>query len=148
MTARISIIFLTSFLMLGLVSVASAKTRTYEHERGDYVLELPSSNWRVVHLNGIAHPRTEFVNGKRSAVRLRIRRVYPAASPSDLVVRHQTWDSLFLKGYIIGKDQPFEGTSPHSPPVLPQKSGITVGPGQYRNAVASGQPANTYFLEY
>ena len=109
MTSKIFSIFFTLFLMLGVSSVTSANTRTYEDERGDYVLELPSSSWRVVKLNGIAHPRTEFVNGQRSAVRLRIRRVYPAASPSDLVARHQSWDSLFLRGYMIGKDQPFEG---------------------------------------
>ena len=109
MTAKISSIFLISFLILGLFSVAGAKTRTYEDERGGYVLNLPSSSWRVVQLNGIAHPRAEFVNGKRSAVLLRIRRVYPAVSPSDLVARHQSWDSLFLSGYIIVKDQPFEG---------------------------------------
>ena len=109
MTSKLFSIFLTSFLILGAFSVTSANTRTYEDERGDYVLELPSSNWRVVHLNGIAHQRTEFVNGKRNPVLLRIRRVYPATSPSDLVARHQSWDSLFLSGYIIVKDQPFEG---------------------------------------
>ena len=109
MTAKISSIFLTLFLTLGFFSVASAKTRTYEHEKGDYVLELPSSSWRVVKLNGIADSRTQFVNGERSGVLLRIRRVYPAASPSDLVHRQQSWDSLFLSGYIIVKDQPFEG---------------------------------------
>ena len=109
MTAKLSSIFLTSFLILGLFSVAGAKTRTYEDERVGYVLDLPSSSWRVVQLNGIAHPRTEFVNDKRSAVLLRIRRVYPATSPSDLVARHRSWDSLFLQGYIIVKDHPFEG---------------------------------------
>lgn len=82
MTAKISSVFLTLFLILGLFSMASAQTRTYEDERGDYVLELPSLSWRIVHLNGIAHSRTEFINGKRSAVRLRIRRVYAAASTS------------------------------------------------------------------
>jgi hypothetical protein len=109
MTAKISSIFLTLFLILGLFSVVSAQTHTYEDERGDYVLELPSSSWRIVHLNGIAHARTEFINGKRSAVRLRIRRVYAAASTSDLVRRHQSSASLFLPGYITGKDQIFEG---------------------------------------
>jgi hypothetical protein len=109
MTEKLFSIFLTSLLILGLFSAASANTRTYEHERGDYNLELPSSSWRVVKLNGITHTRTEFVNGKRSAVYLRIRRVYPAPSPSDLVRRQQSWDSLFLSGYMIRKDQPFEG---------------------------------------
>ena len=92
MTAKIFSIFLASFLMLGLVSVTSGKTRTYENERGDY-----------------AHTRTEFVNGKRSPVLLRIRKVYPATSPSDLVQRQQSSDDLFLPGYMIVKDQPFEG---------------------------------------
>ena len=109
MNSKIFSIFLTLILIVGLFSVASANTPTYEDERGNYALELPSSSWRVVHLNGIAHPRTEFINGKRSAVRLRIRRVYPAASPSDLVRRQQSADSLFLSGYMIGKEQPFEG---------------------------------------
>ena len=109
MTAKIFSIFLTSFLILGVFSVVGAKTRTYEDERGGYVLDLPSSSWRVVDRNGIAHPRTEFVNGKQSPVFLRIRKVYPAASPSDLVARHQSWNSLFLRGYVIVKDQPFEG---------------------------------------
>ena len=109
MTAKLFSIFLTLFLILGLFSATSANTRTYEDERGAYVLELPSSSWRVVKLNGIARPRTEFVNGKRSPVLLRIRRVYSGASPSDIVARHQSWDSLFLSGYIIVKDEPFEG---------------------------------------
>ena len=109
MTSRIFSIFLTPFLILGLFSFVSAKTRTYKDERGNYLLELPSSSWRIVKVNGIAHPRTEFVNGKRSAVVLRIRRVYPVASPSDLVRNEQSRHSLFLAGYIIRKDQPFEG---------------------------------------
>jgi hypothetical protein len=109
MSSKIFSIFLTSFLILGLFSATSAKTRTYENERGDYALELPSASWSVVKLNGIAHPRTEFVNGKRRPVLLRIRKVYDATSPSDLVARHQSWDSLFLAGYMIGKDQTFEG---------------------------------------
>jgi hypothetical protein len=109
MTSRLFIFFLTLFLILGLFSATSANTRTYEDERGDYALELPSPKWRVVKVNGIAHSRTEFINGKQSAVLLRIRRVYPAASPSDLVARQQSWDSLFLSGYMIRKDQFFEG---------------------------------------
>ena len=109
MTAKIFNIFLISLLILGLFSVASAKTRTYQHERGDYVLELPSASWRVVELNTIAHSRTEFVNGNQSRVLLRIRRVYAAALPSHLVRGQQSWDSLFLSGYMMRKDQPFEG---------------------------------------
>ena len=109
MTSKLFSIFLTSFLILGLFSATSAKTRTYEDERGDYALELPSPSWRVVKLNGIAHSRTEFVNGKRSPVLLRIRKVYPATSPSDMVHRHQSWHGLFLSGYIVTKDEPFEG---------------------------------------
>ena len=109
MTSKLFIFFLSSFLVLGLFSATSANTRTYEDERGDYALELPSPKWRVVKLNGIAHSRTEFINGKQSAVLLRIRRVYPAASPLDLVARHQSWDSLFLSGFIIVNDRPFEG---------------------------------------
>ena len=109
MTAKLFSIFLTLFLILGLFSAAGAKTRTYEDERGGYLLELPSSSWRVVDRNGIAHPRTEFVNGKRSAVLLRIRKLYTHTSPSDLMARYQSGESLFLKGYMIGKDEPFEG---------------------------------------
>ena len=109
MTAKLFSIFLTLFLILGLFSAAGAKTRTYEDERGGYALDLPSSSWRVVQLDGITHPRTEFVNGERSAVLLRIRKVYTHTSPSDPMARHQSGESLFLKGYMIGKDQPFEG---------------------------------------
>lgn len=109
MTAKLFSVFLTSLLILGLFSAAGAKTRTYEDERGDYTLDLPSSSWRVVQLDGITHPRTEFVNGERSAVLLRIRKVYTHPSPSDLMARHESGESLFLKGYMIGKDRLFEG---------------------------------------
>ena len=109
MTAKLFSSLLTLVLILGVFSVTNAGTRSYEHERGDYTLELPSSSWRIVQLHGIAHPRTEFVNGKQSVVRLRIRRVYTTASSAELAGRHQNWDSLFLSGYIIGKEQPFAG---------------------------------------
>ena len=66
MTAKLFSIFLTLFLILGLFSATSANTRTYEDERGDYALELPSPKWRVVKLNGITHSRTEFINGNRA----------------------------------------------------------------------------------
>lgn len=109
MTLKLFSFLLSLFLILGLFSATSANTRTYEDERGNYALELPSPKWRVVKLNGIAHSRTEFINGKQNTVVLRIRRVYPAAWPSDLVHRQQSWDSLFLPGYMIRKDQFFEG---------------------------------------
>ena len=109
MTAKLFSIFLTLFLILGLFSAAGAKTRTYEDERGGYALDLPSSSWRVVQLDVITRPRTEFVNGERSEVLLRIRKVYTRTSPSGLMARDQSGESLFLKGYMIGKDEPFEG---------------------------------------
>lgn len=111
MTSKLFSVFLTSILLLGLFSATSARTRTYEDERGEYVLELPSPSWRIVRLNGIAHPRTEILNGKRSPVLLRIRKdlMDPAVFTSDMVRRQQRWDSLYLPGYMLRKNESFAG---------------------------------------
>ncbi len=109
---RVFTILLTSILILvSFPSAASAQTRTYRSKSADYILELPSPNWRAVKLSGIAHSRTEFIYGVQNSVHLRIRKelVDPGVSPADLVRRQQKWDSVYLRGYVIGQDESFDG---------------------------------------
>lgn len=109
---RIFTILLTLIPIVALVpSAAKGQTRPYTNKTLDYVLDLPSAKWRAVRLSGVAHPRTEFTYGERSSVHLSIREVLVDAgvSPSDLVRSQQSWDSVYLRGYVTGKDESFEG---------------------------------------
>lgn len=99
---------LKSFLILGLFSATSAETRIYKDKRLHYGLELPSRSWRIVRRSGIA-PRTEFVNGTKSPVVLRISRMYGSGDFSDIVRRQHRWDGAHLPGYVAVNDESFEG---------------------------------------
>jgi hypothetical protein len=104
-------ILLMTTLMVLFSSTAKGQTRAYTNENTDYVLDLPSAKWSVVMLSGVAHPGTEFRYGERTRVLLRIRRelVDAGVLPADLVLRQQSSDRVFLRGYVKGKYGSFEG---------------------------------------
>jgi hypothetical protein len=87
------------------------QTRTITYKNRDYALELPSTKWRAITVSGVAHDSTEFRYSDQGLVQMRIRRelVDADVSPSDLVLRQQRSDRVFLRGYVKGKDENFEG---------------------------------------
>ena len=115
MTYSISLRLLTISLILIflalLPSAAQGQRRSYTNPNLDYVLDLPSAEWRVIKVPGVAHDSTEFRYGQKSPVQLRIRREFvdEGVSPADLVQRKQRFDRVSLRGYIKSKVEPFEG---------------------------------------
>ena len=65
------------------------QTRTYTDENLNYVLVLPSAQWRAINVPGIANDTTEFRYDNGGAVHLRIRRelVDVDVTVTDLIQR-------------------------------------------------------------
>jgi hypothetical protein len=115
MTYFLSLRLLTVSLILILLAflspAAQGQQRSYTNRNLDYVLDLPSANWRVIKVPGITHSSTEFRYGSKSPVHLRIRRelVHAGVTPADMVQRKQRFDRVSLRGYVKSKVEPFEG---------------------------------------
>ena len=106
-------ILLTSVLVAALFpSTTRSQTRTFTNRSVDYVIEFPSSKWRILPSSGIVSARTrkEFIHADGDRVRLLIRRklVDVDVTPSDMVRRRQLWDR-HLAGYVLIKEESFNG---------------------------------------
>ena len=88
-------------LALLLPSTLQAQTWSYTDDNLDYVLVLPSSEWRAISVPGIAKDSTEFRYGDDGMVKMRIRRELVAADMTveDLIQRQQTFHRS-LQGYV------------------------------------------------
>ena len=107
---------LTTCLSLVLVvllfpSAVRNQSRSFTYKNRDYALDLPSAKWRAITVSGVAHDSTEFRYGDQGLLQMRIRRelVDAGVLPSDLVLRQQSSDRVFLRGYVKGIDESFQG---------------------------------------
>lgn len=92
-------------------STFMSQTRSYTAENLNYVLVLPSAQWRAINVPGIANDSTEFLYDNGDAVHLRIRRELVDAdlTVADLIQRQQTLDRSSLRGYVKEKVEPVAG---------------------------------------
>jgi hypothetical protein len=94
-----------------LPSTFNAQTRSYTAENLDYVLVLPSAQWRAINVPGIGNDTTEFRYDNNTAVHLRIRRelVNADVTVADLIQRQQRFHRSTLRGYLKEKVESFQG---------------------------------------
>lgn len=97
-------------LIAGIVSVVNGQ-QTFSSEKIDYILELPSAQWRSISEPDAEHEHVEFVNGDRLEGHLRIRResVDAGTSVSDVARRDLDQKLRFLPGFVEGKEEKFAG---------------------------------------
>lgn len=92
-------------------STFMSQTRSYTAENLNYVLVLPSAQWRAINVPGIANDSTEFRYDNDGAVHLRIRRelVNADVTLANLIRRQQVLDRSSLRGYVKEKVEPVAG---------------------------------------
>jgi hypothetical protein len=92
-------------------STFMGQTRTYTAENLNYVLVLPSAQWRAINVPGIANDSTQFRYDDGGTVHLRIRRqlVNADVTVADLIQRRQTLQRSSLRGYVKEKVEPVAG---------------------------------------
>jgi hypothetical protein len=88
-----------------------SQTRSYTAENLDYVLVLPTAQWRAINVPGVTNDSTEFRYDSDGAVHLRIRRelVDADVTVADLIQRQQRLHRSSLPGYVKEKVEPFAG---------------------------------------
>jgi hypothetical protein len=104
-------IFTIVVLAILFPSTFKAQTRSYTDENVDYVLVLPSAQWRAISVPGIDKDTTEFRYGQEGLVKFRIRRALVDADVTveDLIQRQQTLHRSSLLGYVKEKVAPITG---------------------------------------
>ena len=103
---------LTLVLLVLLFPYAvTSQTRSLTYRDSNYVLDLPSAKWRAISLYGVAQDSTEFRYGDQGLIQMRIRRqlVDAGVLPTDLLVHQQSSDRVFLRGYVKGQQEIFQG---------------------------------------
>jgi hypothetical protein len=109
--SRILIISTTAIFAILFPSSLMSQTRTYTAENLNYVLVLPSAQWRAINVPGVANDSTQFRYDDGGAVHLRIRRqlVNADVTVADLIQRQQTLQRSSLRGYVKEKVEPVAG---------------------------------------
>jgi hypothetical protein len=136
---RRSIIFLTialSFTLLTAVA-ALAQAQTYNSDKAEFTLDLPSQSWRLASQPDSINRHTEFINGERNDGYLQVHKevVDAGVKASDLAQRDQDQKLHFLTGFVEGKQEKFAG----------KLNGVTIS----YEYTAGGKPmmGRIYYLE-
>ncbi len=106
--SRILIISAIAILAILFPSTLMSQTRTYTAENLNYVLVLPSAQWRAINVPGIANDSTQFRYDNGGTAHLRVRRqlVNADVTVADLIQRQQTLHRSSLPGYVKEKVEP------------------------------------------
>jgi hypothetical protein len=104
--------FTTGLILIALLSPSTitGQTQPYTVRTGEYIVDLPSAEWRAT-VSGARYPR-DFRFGKdESFVHLRIRRdiVNENLSTSDVAERQRRFDRSSKPGYITAAIESFNG---------------------------------------
>lgn len=101
-------------VMVLLSFVFPAQSWTFAEDDVEYVLQLPSSKWRVVSRVDV-HQHREFINdGDEAHGYLRLRKIVVTSTttPSEVFQRNELFELQSLPGYVLcsaGKGEAFEG---------------------------------------
>ena len=110
---KLRILTISTIMIFAILfpSTLKSQTRSYIAENFNYVLVLPSSQWREINVPGIADSRTEFRYDNQGAVHLRIRRelVDANVTVTDLIQGQQRLHRSSLPGYVKEKVEPVAG---------------------------------------
>ena len=99
------VLIIATFICLNSVN-AVAQGWTFERERVEYVLDLPSVSWRVVSRVDV-HEHEEFVNGNNEAngyLRLSKILVNVDTTVANLFQEDEKWHLQPLPGYVLCSD--------------------------------------------
>jgi hypothetical protein len=114
-TSRIAVIAVSAPTLLLFLSIPlGAQTQTFTMEDVEFVLELPSPEWRAISRLDV-HNHVEFINGANTGngyLRLRKMRGPAGTTAADLFSYQETWELRSLTGYVVcsnGKGEPFSG---------------------------------------
>lgn len=97
-------------LIAGAFSVVQGQ-QVHTTDQADYILELPSGQWRSISEPDTTNEHAEFVYGDRLDGYLRIRKevVDAGTSLSDLARLDLDQKLRFLPGFVEGKEEKFAG---------------------------------------
>ncbi len=104
------IAILVLLVLAGSGSLVAAQD-PYTSGNNDFIVELPSSVWRVISEPDAVHQHMEFVYGDRLEGYLQIRKevVDAGTTPSDIARRDLDQKLRFLPGFVEGKEDKFAG---------------------------------------
>ena len=90
----------------------AGQTKRYAVATGQYVLDLPSAQWRAITVSGANYPRDFRFSDDNGVVRLRIRREIvkdESVSTTDVAERQRQLDRSARLGYVTGTVESFKG---------------------------------------
>ena len=102
---------LLTVLVLLLASSCVLAVAQEAYDGGDYTVDLPSAEWKMIADPSTAHEHAEFVYGDRLNGYLQIRKevVDAGTTASDLARRDLDQKLSFLPGFVEGKEEKFSG---------------------------------------
>jgi len=90
----------------------AGQTQSYAVATGQYVLDLPSAQWRAITVSGANYPRDFKFSDDNGVVRLRIRRELvndESVSTTDVAERQRRLDRSARLGYVTATVESFKG---------------------------------------
>ena len=106
-----SLITFLALVTLMAFSCSVQAQQPFTSDKLEYVIELPSTVWKVISEPDAVHEHTEFVYGDRLEGYLQIRKesVDSGMSLSDLARHDQEQKLRYLPGFVEGKEEKFSG---------------------------------------
>lgn len=107
-------VLLTLLALFVLGTSAAAQNKTFTRAGLEYVLDLPSPQWRAVARVDV-HKHFEFINGNdysNGYLRLRKKLVAPGTGTENILAEDEKWELRKLPGYVAcssGKGTDFTG---------------------------------------
>jgi hypothetical protein len=108
--------FITGLVLIltGLLPpfTVAGQTQRYTVATGQYILDLPSGQWRAITVSGADYPRDFSFSDDNGVVRVRIRREIVKnedVSTSDVADRQRRLDRSARLGYVTGTVESFKG---------------------------------------
>ena len=137
---RSALALFSFFAAVGLALLgpsAFAQSHNYTSAKVEYIVEFPSSMWRLVDEPDDVHQHAEFVYNDRNDGYLRIRKeaLDEGLTVREFARRDQEQKVRFLPAYVDGKEDPFTG----------RMSGVTIS----YEFTQAGKPmaGRTYYLQ-
>ncbi|HXG86211.1 MAG TPA: hypothetical protein VNI84_19480 [Pyrinomonadaceae bacterium] len=108
---KLFFLFAVAACLLLAVSTFAQKGESFKDANAEYVFDLPTATWKMTVKPSPTSPNVEYVYGERQSGHFGIRKqTLKSGAPLADAIRDEEQKLQFLPGYVVGKEETFNGT--------------------------------------
>lgn len=107
---KLSFLFSVAACLL-LAASAFAQKESFGDANAEYIFDLPTATWKMTVKPSPTSPNVEYVYGERQSGHFEIRKqILKSGATLPDIIRDEELKLQFLPGYVVGKEETFNGT--------------------------------------